>query len=393
MSTQNTPKDQHTDDNKPDLSLEEARKVVWDATTKIVSAFMERQEAMEGIANAKISEKGPSLSYSDLSVIRFDRENELLQRYENMAIENWEDPELVKMLIWYLMFAGKAKQLQILWKDSVYGKEYIDDNTLLDNLLQLTWRVAETYDIYWEGFGGTIMIRELETNFIREVAWSIWKKDIAIDLWSANGHIVRELQQIWFKNTIWYDICPEMLKQANAKSTGDNISFQEANLFEGIPHDNQSVDFIVSNFWSASEVNKDIIPEVDRVLRTWGKAVLSFYNSNSITQSWWQPLQNWIEPILNPKSQILEVPILDKDAPPKVYKLYAKPYSLDEIMSKITTSWLNLEKVWSFSPALTMTPPTFYDSKWRKWDLKSYEEQHYYTWPYVWFYINIIVSK
>lgn len=374
-------------------SLEIAREIVSDSTFDIVEAFFRRQDAMQDIANAKIEEIWPAASYSDLSVIRFDREAELIEKFTKIAVERGEDPQIIKMLIWYLMFAWKSKQLQILWKDSVYWKEYISDEILLTNLLELTAQVADSYDVYGKDFGWTTLVRKLETDFIRDIASQVSNKKLALDLWSANGHITEKLQSIWFERIIWYELCPEMIKAAKKKNLGDSIDFIERNIFDGIPQRRDSIDFIVANFWAGSEVHKDIISEVDRVLRPWWKAVLSFYNTHSVTQSWWQPLQNGIEPILNPKSHILEVPIFSKEWLPMVYKIYAQPYSTDDITSKITQSNLDLEKIWSFSPALTLTPPAFFESQSRINKLEKYEKEHYYIWPYIWFYLTVVVSK
>lgn len=382
-----------SDSTKSPTSLEIAREKVSEATLEIVEAFLKRQDAMQDIANAKIEEIWPAVSYSDLSVIRFDREAELIEKFTKMAIERKEDPELIKMLIWYLMFAWKSKQLQILWKDSVYWKEYISDEVLLKNLLGLTSEVADSYDIYWKDFWWTTIVRKLETDFIRDIASQVSDKKLALDLWSANWYMTRKLESIWFKEIIWYELCPQMIKEAEKKTSWDNINFIERNLFEGIPQRRESVDFIVANFWAGSEVHKDIIPEVDRVLRPWGKAVLSFYNTHSVNQGWWQPLQNGIEPVLNPKSHILEVPITSKIWLPMVYKIYAQPYSTDDIASKVTQSNLDLERIWSFSPMSTITPPAFFNSKSRIRKLEKYEEGHYYTWPYIWFYLTVVVSK
>ena len=373
--------------------LTEARKSVWAATQNIVAEFSIRQKAMEDIANAKIAETDGALSFVDLSVIRFDREAELLQKYHDEAVEKWEDPELIKMLIWYLMYAGKMKQLKILWKESVYWKEVISDKILLSNLLELTWMVAKTYDSYGEWFWATTLVRELELDLMKEVADSVQNKGIAIDLWSANGTTTKNISDMWFKQVTWYEVCPNMIDVANKKNWWKGVNFENANLFEWIPHENNSVDFLVANFWSASEINKDILPEVDRVLAQWGKAILSFYNADSITESWWQPLQNGIEPILNAKSNILEVPIFRENESPKVYKIYAQPYSVESIISKVTQSSLDLEWVGSFSPWLTMAPPVFFDSKLRIAQLEKYEREHYYKWPYLWFYLTVIVSK
>lgn len=63
----------------------------------------------------------------------------------------------------------------------------------------------------------------------------------------------------------------------------------------GIPAEDASVDFVVANFGSASEISSDIFPEISRVLTSGGVAYLSFYNNSALSNTWWQPGQTSIE--------------------------------------------------------------------------------------------------
>jgi len=384
---------QLSDTNNVDV-LWEARKWVSKATDAIYEAFLERQRCMQNIADAKVQEVWEILEMEDLSVIRLQRETELLHEYSNRAIEDWEDPEIIKMLIWYLMYAWKMKQLKILKKETVFWKEELRDDELLKNLVDLTKRVSSSYNVYWKDFDWTALVRYLEKEMIRNAAREIWEKWLAIDLWTANWDKAKYLKSLWFKKVIGYDISPDMIEVAKESNMSEWIDFSQVNLFEWIPLENASVDYIVSNFWSASEVHKHIFKEVDRVLKPWWKAYLSFYNQNSITSNWWQPLQGSIWAVLNKESHVLEVPIFWWDGVwAKVYQIYAMPYSLDKINSEVSSLDLHLDSVWSFSPALTLAPSVFFDSKERLNVLKWYEKEHCFKWPYLGFYIMVVVKK
>lgn len=217
-------------------------------------------------------------------------------------------------------------------------------------------------------------------------------KDVAVDLWSADGAITWMLAKSNFKSVRWFDISPDMINVAKEKNPHSNIDYTCVDLFWGIPQEDATVDFLVANFGSASEVHPDILSEASRVLKQWWKAVLSFYNNDSITSLWWQPTLNWVEAVLNKDSKILEVPVF-YDQGPKVYKIYANPSSESEIRRRCFDLWLHVESIGSFSPAFTLTPSEFYSSQKRVDVLEAYERSHYHTWPYVGFYITVVLSK
>lgn len=373
------------------MDLDQARIWITEATDAIVAAFIQRQKHMQYIASAKAAEV-LDWDSADISVIRLDREMELLARYSQLAENEWEDPDMVKNLVWHLMYAWKAKQLKILWKNSVFGKEVLSQDELKKNLLQLTKDVCTSYKNYWNDYWATKLARKFWLEIILSACHTLESRDVAIDLWTADGSIAWLLAKSDFKFVTWFDISPDMINIARESNPHDRINYSCVDLFQWIPWENWTVDFLVANFGSASEVHPDILVEVERVLKHWWKAVLSFYNSESITSLWWQPTLNWVEAVLNKDSKILEVPIFH-DQWPKVYKIYANPYSETDIRKKCIELWLNIESIWSFSPAFTLTPSEFYSSQKRVDVLETYERSHYHTWPYVGFYITVVLCK
>lgn len=346
---------------------------------------------MQHIANAKVAEV-LGWDPDDISVIRLDREMELLARYAQLAESEWEDPEMVKNLVWHLMYAWKAKQLKILWKNSVFGKEDIPLEQLKDNLLQLTRDVCTSYKNYGNDYWATRLARKFWLETIVNACHSLDSRGTALDLWTADGSVASLLAKSDFQKVRWFDISPDMIKVAQDVNSWPWIDYSCIDLFDGIPQEDGSVDFLTANFGSASEIHPDILTEVNRVLKDWWKAVLSFYNRDSITSLWWQPTLNWVEAVLNKDSKILEVPVF-YETWPKVYKIYANPYSESEIRRKCFDLWLSVESMWSFSPAFTLTPSEFYTSKKRVDALEAYERAHYHNWPYVGFYITAVLSK
>ena len=79
-----------------------------------------------------------------------------------------------------------------------------------------------------------------------------------------------------------------------------------------------------------------LLTKINRVLRKGGKAFLSYYNKEAFAHAWWQPWQTSMEAVLNPISNILEVPIIDPDTKKcETFKIYAKSYSLAEIQEQL----------------------------------------------------------
>ena len=373
------------------MNLTKAREWITACTDVIVGAFIQRQKHMQHIASAKAAEV-LDWDPNAISVIRLDREMELLARYAHLAESEWEDPSMVKNLVWHLMYAWKAKQLKILWKNSVFGKENLSPEELKRNLLELTKDVCASYKTYWNDYWATKLARKFWREIILNACHTLDTRDLAVELWTADGSIAWLLAKSDFKSVRWFDISPDMLKIAGESNSHSQIEYVCTDLFEWIPEQDSTVDFLVANFGSASEVHPDVLVETERVLKPWWKAVLSFYNSESITSLWWQPTLNWVEAVLNKDSKILEVPIF-YDQWPKVYKIYANPYSESEIRKKCVELWLKIDSMWSFSPAFTLTPSEFYSSQKRVDVLETYERSHYHTWPYVGFYITVVLSK
>lgn len=256
--------------NNDDDSLQKARALTREElnriTTNISTLFLERQKLMWLIASSKRNSE---------AILQLDREYELILKFWEIANSMWEDERMIEMLIWLITAAWKEKQKKILERNSVFVREDIPIEKLKQNLLELTELVAENYDDYWEWFDATKMAKEFEMWLIKDLTSSISNKNLALDLWCANWKNTRLIKELWFEKVIWYDISPKMLEIAKRDNWFGNCNFLEQDLFDWIPMEDNSTDLIISNFWSASEINENIISEINRVLKTWWKAFLS----------------------------------------------------------------------------------------------------------------------
>jgi len=369
-----------------DNDLQEARimtrNILTEMTSNIATIFLDRLKLMWLIASSKRKSE---------AILQLNREYELIYKFSEIAKNDWWNEKMVEMLIWLITAAWKEKQRQILWRDTVFVKENLSKEELTNNLLNLTKDIAPFYNEYWDWFSSTKLAKEYELESIRELIWTIDTKNIAIDLGCANGTTSRLLSISWFNKVVWFDISPDMLEEANKSKVSDTENYIEFNLFEWIPMGDNTVDLVVSDFWTASQIDLQLW-EIDRVLNKWGKAYLSFYNKDYINANWWQPWQWSLEPVKNPEDDILEVPLLNKEWN-KSYKIYAKSISQEDINKLIKGTDLKIDSISSHSSISAMMPPIFFDDELRVKQVKEYEKMHAKQEPYLGFYLTLVLSK
>lgn len=360
------------------------REKITSDTLSIVEFFLSRQASMWRIARSKRKLDG---------ILKLDREYELINKFSEMFEKAWEDSRMAEMLIWLLTAAWKEKQRKILERDSVFVKENLSQEELLDNLLSLTSLVAEKYENYWEWFSATKLAMDLEKDMLVNLINSIESKDLSIDLWSSNWKITKLIKENWFNRVDWYDVSSDMIRVAQEINSADWVNYIEHNLLNWIPNKSESVNLVVSNFGAASEVNKDIFSEVSRILKPWWKAFLSFYNEDAISNDWWQPWQWSLEAVINTEDDIVEVPIIEKNGDTKTFKIFAKSLSYKDIPKLIDWKNLELDYVASHSSLSAMMSPMFFDDEKRAKQAVDFEVWHSKTAPYIWFYLTVVLTK
>ncbi|MDD2891602.1 MAG: methyltransferase domain-containing protein [Candidatus Gracilibacteria bacterium] len=369
--------------------LTEARKltrmILDEDNDSLLLTFLKRQLLMSIIASSK--RQGDP-------ILQLQREFEIILWARNKAIESREDPEYAEMLMWLITAAGKEKQRKLLGRDSVFVEEKLDKATLTNNLLRLTQKIARNYDCYGNDFSATKFTRDIEINEIKNMLQSIDSRGVAIDLGCANGSMSRVLAEQGFEQVIGYDISPDMIQVATENKIHASENYKVHNLSLGIPEEDESIDCIIANFGSASEITDELLQEVNRILRKDGKAWLSFYNKDALAHKWWQPGQTSIEVVLNPIAHILEVPIIDNEKQTcEVYKIYAKPLSISEIEEQLQGTDLVLGEVSSFPLLCTMQPPVFFNESARVKQALEFDMSHGKVAPYNGYYLNIILQK
>ena len=122
---------------------------------------------------------------------------------------------------------------------------------------------------------------------------------------------------------------------------------------KGIPQKNNSVDLVMANFGSASEVSSNIFEETARVLKVGGKAFLSFYNKEALVNRWWRPWTNAFPIMINSSNNSLDV-----EYKGKIYTIKAIPTNEQTINQQSINNGLKVLKIscsnhfWDFCPSL-----------------------------------------
>lgn len=328
--------------------LEKARKGVEEVTDNIIDNFFERQKLMREIADAK-SQKG-----DEQPIFQHQREVNLINKYVEKANKEGINATMVELLVGELMSFGKWEQGKILNRTSYLNTKPENPEVLKTNLKKLTAQAAKYYDAYDKEWNATTHIINRERECIKE-AFKITnqkeKPDLAIDLGCANGDSTQWLSKN-FKRVIGYDISPEFISIAKEKKL-PSAEFKVVDLENGIPKEDNSVEMVLANFGSASEVSSNIFAETSRVLKAGGKAFLSFYNKEAIANKWWRPWTNAFPIMINPSNNTLDV-----EYKGKVYTIKAIPATAQTIQSQAEENGLKVSKLsssnhfWDFCPSL-----------------------------------------
>jgi SAM-dependent methyltransferase len=182
-------------------------------------------------------------------------------------------------------------------------------------------------------------------------------RELALDLGCATGRTAEFLQP-YFRNIIGIDVCPQMIDHAKGRrSWAPNVAFQVADLQERIPVEDGSASFVAATFGAASEVSSDLLSEVRRVLVPGGKAFLSFYNSNAISNLWYYPWPSTMRAHLNTYNDTLEVWYEGK-----VYVVRGVGMKPQDLQAECEAKGLVLQGMGTFPTFVSILPRFFFSS-------------------------------
>lgn len=286
-----------------------------------------------------------------------DREHDRLDVVQNHARELGIDSDFMRSMLYNVIGESCKQQMIQLQKGEELPPDVDDDDWyqfLRSNLLSLTRKVAPSYDKeYSSKFFASNSYEQFEFEMLKKcIEFENKSGSIAVDLGCATGNLTSKLQ-IYFENVVGYDISPEMLSIARKKEKG--ISFEKLDLEDGaIPLSNNSVSFVVMNLGTGSDIREieKVIHEVDRILKPGGKFLFSFYNSNALVYHWdFLPWPLTLAAELNRAKDCLDVHIGKK-----IYSIYARAYSTDEVKAFFLGLNLRIENLVTFPTVSSILP-------------------------------------
>jgi len=261
-----------------------------------------RKQIVEKVGKLKL-EHNKSMQASDREAAKFgdiERKCAILGLNFDFVAELWST----------IMFFSKITECHEAGVISFLNQQPVDAELLRKNLLALTEVAAPQYRDYCRGQGTNALgaYRDRERIIIENACKNgLPGNGLALDLGCATGPMVDTLQN-YFSEVKAFDISPHMCNEAGRRKEWKNgVSFIEHDLSVGIPVGDETVDFLIANFGCASELGRNLLTEVKRVLKPGGKAVLSYYNNDALLNFWFYPWPSTVRARLNRHNDTLEV--------------------------------------------------------------------------------------
>ncbi|HUC02130.1 MAG TPA: methyltransferase domain-containing protein [Candidatus Paceibacterota bacterium] len=272
---------------------------------------------------------------TDQPIFRREKEGERLLRVQKLAEKIGLNPNFAAAVLYNII--GESCKQQMIQLQGIYNPPYDTQDEeewyqiLKQNLLQLTERIAPVYDEqYGSEFFASRAYRDFENLMLEQEVDMLNDAELFVDLGCATGAQTFRLADK-FKRSVGYDLSGHMVENASRKLDHrwlQRVRFQEVDLEDGIPLQNDSASFVMMNLGTASDIwnIRDLIGEAQRVLRKGGRFFFSFYNLDALVYQWdflpW-PV-NLAAGINNQKS------CLDVRVGAEIFSVYAKPYSVEQ---------------------------------------------------------------
>lgn len=243
-------------------------------------------------------------------------------------------PEFAVAML-YMLIGESCKRQMIQREEGDFEYGEVEYEQLKKNLIALTGLVAETYDDgYTIAHPATAAYLEFEEEVILEEIAETPNTGRALDIGCSTGRTSLLLAD-HFEHVTGVDISAEMLVQATENATAqgvDNVTFSQGDVeqeevWRSI--EDGSVDFVTMGMGTASDVKelRKVLGEIERVLPSEGRCVLSFYNAEALhVQAGFFPWPNTLAAVVDPSRHCLDV-----WAKGKTYSVYARAYTPVEI--------------------------------------------------------------
>lgn len=290
-------------------------------------------------------------------------ENARINSAKNWAKSLGMDPNFVAQIMYALISESCRVQDELMCEKFISGEEVLKENKKSiekfqrENLLKLTDTIAEGYDEgYSSDFFGTKTYLEFEKETLFGLIGKLKHREHAIDLGCATGIVAHSIAP-YFATVAGYDISPKMIAVAKRKKSKGNVKFIQADIEKGLNLKENTLSLVVMNFGTASDIRniKSVLRCIKHALHPDGKFFLSFYNSRSLlAQLGFLPWQMPLAAHIDREKNSLEVQIVNSKKKKRVYFIYAKPYSVNDVKELLKD--FCVDKILTFPTCASVLP-------------------------------------
>jgi len=270
------------------------------------------------------------------------------------------DPDYVLEIVSLMIAHAKDAECDVLGVDTFLDTRPKSHDELRANLLAFTEAIAQDHAIdYCEGTGADAVQSYLrrEKLLLEETVRGLGQRGFALDLGRATG-TTTDILEPHFSRVGVFDICPFMIEGAKAKKAWSrSVHFDVADVSSGIPAEDGEVSFAVANFGAASELSSNLLPELARTLVSGGKACLSFYNTDAISNLWYYPWPSTLRSHLNVFNNTLEAWYKGK-----VYVIQGIGMTANLLRAECERNGLTIEWMETYPTVLSILPRFFFGS-------------------------------
>lgn len=333
--------------------LPEIRTRIDELNRAMLDILTERVLLVRQVARKK-QEKGASIHAPV-------REAQVFHWLEQECVKRGLDGNYMLGLMSLIIAHAKDAECEELGLDTFMPSASVAAGTLREQLLALAQAAAPAYDTeYCNGRGGDAIHAYLrrEERLLDTVTAGLPHRGLALDLGCAIGNVANVLQRR-FKEVRAYDVSPHMIERAQGSRVWQSrVRFHQHDLETGIPVDDASASLAVASFGAASEICAELLPELARVLKPGGRALLSFSNREALGPMWYYPWPSTLRAHANTHNDTLEVWYGDM-----VYTVRNVSVTAELLAKECREQDLVLERLETYPTFLSILPRFFFSSE------------------------------
>lgn len=283
------------------MDLESLRRRIDAIDNRLLGNLAERARLLREVVQAKHAAGIPTHAAS--------REASMFARLRARAAELDIDPDYAHELWSLIIVHTKEIECDLLGLDTPFAQTRPSDAELRQNLLALTDRVAPAYSTYRSGETSEVIERYLarELRTLGDTLPALPHRALALDLGCAAGHMT-EILEASFEEVRACDLSAPMITAARDRRPWPiHVTFAIGDAVETL-EGAREVSLVAANFGTGSEFPPDVFFQaLACALAPGARALLSFYNAEALSLTWYHPWPSTLHARLNPFNDTLEV--------------------------------------------------------------------------------------